>query len=121
MINMVQYFTNDERTVIGFETSPTDRKMVKFKMLDNATHLFDDYKLLFASIYDKHYFAELFFLGSSYHLPMAMTGSHLSKKDLRMHVMTWNNGGKNVKGFSDNNLQLIIPNLKDYDIVVFAF
>ena len=76
---------------------------------------------MFASVYEKHYFAELFFLGQSTKMSLpAVIESKSAKgeKDLRLLVMTWNQGGKDVDGFA--NLHRIIPNLQDYDIVVFA-
>ncbi|MFO0118123.1 MAG: hypothetical protein ACK521_11105 [bacterium] len=38
-------------------------------MLDMSTNWMVDYTFVFSSVYDRHYFAELFFLGTSEKLP----------------------------------------------------
>jgi hypothetical protein len=62
-------FTNDERKVVGFEINDLDNRIVKLKMLDISTNWMVDYSFVFSSVYDRHYFAELFFLGTSEKLP----------------------------------------------------
>ena len=42
----------------------------------------------------------------------------LKDRNLRVMVITWNQGGKDVKGFK--NLEQIIPNIADYDLIAIA-
>ena len=81
-----------------------DNRVVKLKMLDMSTNWMVDYTFVFSSVYDRHYFAELFFLGTSEKLPKMLMPTDsgrrkLKDRNLRVMVITWNQGGKDVKGF----------------------
>jgi hypothetical protein len=79
--------------------------MLRIQRIDKK-HKYDEFKFVFSNVFEKHYFAELFLMGTS------QRSSIVEKpvaKDLRVLLMTWNQGGKDVDGF--RNLDKMIPNL----------
>lgn len=88
-------FSNDERNVVGFEIGNLDNRAVKLKILDISTNWMIDYTFVFSSVYDRHFFSELFFLGTSEKLPKMLMPSDSGKqvqrdRNLRVLVLTWN-------------------------------
>lgn len=88
-------FSNDERNVVGFEVGNLDNRTVKLKILDVSTNWMVDYTFIFSSVYDRHYFSELFFLGSSEKLSKMLMPSDSGRKvqrdqNLRLLCLTWN-------------------------------
>jgi hypothetical protein len=65
--------------------------------------------ITFRSVYERHYFAELFFHG---------TKDRLQNHDLRILVSTYNQGQQNVTAFKD--MEKNWGDMKEYDVVVFA-
>lgn len=83
--NLVQSetFCNDERNVVGFELDDRDNRVVKFKRFEAATNWMVERHLTFSSVYDRNYFAELFFHGTK-------ERRNDPSNDLRVMVMTYN-------------------------------
>lgn len=103
---------NNERNIVSFELSDIDNRVVKFKKYELSTSWMVEYILTFSSVYHRHFFAELFFHGTK------QQQADTKGKDLRILVITWNLGQKDIKGFKD--IGKMIPKVDDYDLVAFG-
>ena len=64
-LSSTELFTNDQRQVNKFELSQVDNRMVKVQILDLRRQSYTEYQFIFANVHQKHYFSELFFLGTN--------------------------------------------------------
>ena len=60
MITAFEDFENSEESMVCFELGQLDNRVVKLKKQDAFSSYMIDYTFVFASVFERHYFSELF-------------------------------------------------------------
>ena len=81
-----------------------------------------NYSIIFASVFERHYFSELFFYQNysrKNELKKSLSISSVAQDiDLRLALITWNMGGKKVLGLQ--KMDKIVDNFSSCDVIAIA-